>query len=673
MAGPLALTTPRAKIVFGLAAIGALATIVLANRWSLEYLSNVVDDSLISMNYARRLASGDGLVFNPGEHVEGYTNFGWTVAMAPMWWLSHLFRGNFVHFCVQESILVAALDVVLAALLARRLFGDRALAIGFVIGLLVLDNSYTVWAMMALESHFIALWVLLALLAWTSRLRHRTVLTGLCLALVPMARPDGALFVFAFAVSQSLDVVVSWFRGNRELFRARAIALGATLGVSALAFGVYYAWRYHYYGYPLPNTFYLKVGSSHFAGLERGIGYVKSFFEERGELPLLALAALPWLGNASLRALFLWVAIHIPYVAYVGGDFYSGHRLLVQLLPAIALLSAAPVAGLSRLLDRPRVDAFVRRIGIRSACFALMGIVVLGCMGQQWVLGMEKGPLKLEIRTWRYPVDTQRRYMLWLARHSNPHDYISTGDIGCAGLYADLRVIDYYGVIDAHVAHQDVPTLGRGKPGHEKTADVGYVLGRHPKFIKWGYLPGDFWTRGYYFDNEIPLDIGMPGIWIRDDLAKNGRLIPASVIHFGPKPLPGWSASGDAFETWPSDRSSTGENSLAGAEGWFVSSFRRGLGDRATGVLSSAPLELSGDRMVLRVGGGHDPERLHVDLLVDGQVRFSETGVQSETLGRREWDISPYRGKRGEVRIVDDSTDNWGHIVVDEIAQYALH
>src|SRR5712671_3005496 len=40
------------------------------------------DDEMISMRYARNLVEGHGLVWNPGEHVEGYTNFLWTLAMA---------------------------------------------------------------------------------------------------------------------------------------------------------------------------------------------------------------------------------------------------------------------------------------------------------------------------------------------------------------------------------------------------------------------------------------------------------------------------------------------------------------------------------------------------------------------------------------------------------------
>jgi arabinofuranosyltransferase len=42
----------------------------------------VVDDAYISFRYARNLIEGHGLVFNPGEKVEGYTNFLWVLIIA---------------------------------------------------------------------------------------------------------------------------------------------------------------------------------------------------------------------------------------------------------------------------------------------------------------------------------------------------------------------------------------------------------------------------------------------------------------------------------------------------------------------------------------------------------------------------------------------------------------
>ena len=47
----------------------------------------VCDDAFISFRYAAHLIAGQGLVFNPGEHVEGYTNFLWVLEVALLGWL----------------------------------------------------------------------------------------------------------------------------------------------------------------------------------------------------------------------------------------------------------------------------------------------------------------------------------------------------------------------------------------------------------------------------------------------------------------------------------------------------------------------------------------------------------------------------------------------------------
>src|SRR5438093_6967987 len=44
----------------------------------------VVDDVFISFRYAGNLVSGHGLVFNPGERVEGFSNPLWTLLLAAL-------------------------------------------------------------------------------------------------------------------------------------------------------------------------------------------------------------------------------------------------------------------------------------------------------------------------------------------------------------------------------------------------------------------------------------------------------------------------------------------------------------------------------------------------------------------------------------------------------------
>ena len=45
------------------------------------------DDAFISFRYAANLAEGNGLVFNPGEYVMGYSNFLWVVLLSGAEWL----------------------------------------------------------------------------------------------------------------------------------------------------------------------------------------------------------------------------------------------------------------------------------------------------------------------------------------------------------------------------------------------------------------------------------------------------------------------------------------------------------------------------------------------------------------------------------------------------------
>src|SRR5438045_1442706 len=62
--------------------IGALA-ILAGFAWLTVICSPfVIDDAFISFRYAENLARGHGLVYNPGDYVEGYTNFLWVVIIA---------------------------------------------------------------------------------------------------------------------------------------------------------------------------------------------------------------------------------------------------------------------------------------------------------------------------------------------------------------------------------------------------------------------------------------------------------------------------------------------------------------------------------------------------------------------------------------------------------------
>jgi arabinofuranosyltransferase len=214
---------------------------------------NVPDDAITSMQYARNLVHGHGLVFNVGERVDGYTNFLWVLVMAPLYAFCEALGVAFVPFMTHVGAWLGAACVGLAALLARDVLG-RALPVLVAVLFCALDNAFSTWAVLGLETHLVALLMLVALLATRSTRRDRGPLVGLALLGLHLTRPDAALFGFAWVASELLEVAMAW-RAHEPRARRRLRDLGLALAVWLPLYGAYFAWHYGYYGAPFPNTY----------------------------------------------------------------------------------------------------------------------------------------------------------------------------------------------------------------------------------------------------------------------------------------------------------------------------------------------------------------------------------------------------------------------------------
>ncbi len=632
--------------------LGAFALVVATSaRYRGLYHGNTIDDAYISFQYAKNWASGNGVVFNPGERVEGYTNFLWVALLAPLWPLVGHDAWRFAAAAWVLALALGLIGILAVGAVAARVFKHR---LAWVVAVLWLafDDAFVSYTVFALENQLLVLCLLGGLLAVTHRFRHWERALGLSFALTAMTRPDGLLWPATFTLA-----ALPTLAGRSAEARAFARSLGRAAAWFAVPFGAYFAWRATYYGDLFPNTFYLKVGHS-LAAVARGKEYLLGYFRERWWVPLAALTALGLARTLWIRWLLLYVVVHAAYVVYVGGDFYSGHRFLMVLTPMFGLLAAAAVDRWLAGQDAPRGRTAVAAAGALVALLALRAGT------------LEHGPGVLEIQVWDREVDLQVRMMRWLHDHARPGASIALGDIGGAGFFADLKVLDVYGVVDPQVAHKQVAGFGTGKPGHEKVATADEVMARRPTYIKWGFVPLPGIPPGYYLFDDFPPSLPIDGMFVKDDL-EQGHALAAGACHFTPGELDGWTREGDAFADAPAMGLVPGQGGVRGARGPFADSFTATAGDAARGRLLSPAFTLAGDRLRLLVGGGRDPVNLRVSLLVDGQPRFSATGTDHETLGRREWNIAPLRGKTARIEIVDQATGAWGHILVDEIEQWA--
>ncbi len=120
------------------------------------------DDGFISFRYARHLAEGQGLVWNAGERVEGYTNFLWVVLMAGA------LRLGLRPEVVANVLGIASGTALLVALLvfAARRAGWRNPIVWLAPLTLATSRSFTAWCTGGLETQLFTLLVFLASVAF---------------------------------------------------------------------------------------------------------------------------------------------------------------------------------------------------------------------------------------------------------------------------------------------------------------------------------------------------------------------------------------------------------------------------------------------------------------------------------------------------------------------------
>jgi arabinofuranosyltransferase len=116
--------------------------------WTRRFM---MDDAFISFRYARNLVEGSGLVFNPGERIEGYTNFLWTLLLT----VPFLARIDPVTFCFATGLVLFVLTLYLFSQLVLLCMESRPLALAGVL-LLGLCPSFASFATGGLETMLVS-------------------------------------------------------------------------------------------------------------------------------------------------------------------------------------------------------------------------------------------------------------------------------------------------------------------------------------------------------------------------------------------------------------------------------------------------------------------------------------------------------------------------------------
>lgn len=420
-------------------AVLALTFALVPDYWRVRGFP--LDDAWIHAVYARSVAQGQGLSYNPGMPATGETSPLWAIVLS----VAHLGGAGAERAVLVSKLLGFLLHALTAAGLYVALKGvGRRWALSA--ALLVLLNPHLVAASISgMEVPLATLAAVGFVLALQGQRRGLYVLCG---ALGPLARPEVGLFVFL------LPLVVRPQPGWKPVVR-RWLEAGVGL---VLGGGAWATWNLYASGRPLPATFYAKVTTSKAPLLlsllrSQWMAYSELVPEVSWPWPvLLVLVALALhavlrrpsssgseqgsersperlaAGLVAVGLVFCSVSVALLRPAHV--DSFYAQRYVMPALPF--LLAALPV-----LLGR-WLESRLARHGPRLPMLVVAALPLVAAMGLAPRLGqLENDAHNID--------DLQVREGLFLSQAS-PGDTVWVLDAGASRFFGNAFVVDLIGL-----------------------------------------------------------------------------------------------------------------------------------------------------------------------------------------------------------------------------------
>lgn len=373
------------------------------------------EDAYITYRFARNFAVGNGLVYNPGTHVFGFTSIPWTLWSALGIWLVH----DPVPWTRAWTVLADVSTLVLMGHMLKRHASSRA-AWCFTF-FFACWPYFSAVAVSGMESS-----VFLASIVWAAALiGARNPAAGPALALVALMRPEGV----AAALVLSL-----WAR-----WRDRLIAAGIVIAALAAIWA--------YYGTIVPQSLTAKRETYGIGGPWTGrywwewiVPIVFARFPATGETSALVAFVILAGPAFALGLAALWRERRTPLAAAVAGGLvvWGGYTALgvtyfwwYFLVPFVAVTAAVTV-GLPRLLNG-------RIVLISAALF----VVSFWSAAQQ----LYRGRAREESVKFGAVAS-------FLTDHARRGDSVMLEPIGIIGYFCPLRVIDEVGLVSPEVARR---------------------------------------------------------------------------------------------------------------------------------------------------------------------------------------------------------------------------
>ncbi len=415
-------------------------------------LSFIQDDAYISYRYIANFLNGDGLVYNIGERIEGFTNFGWVIYLI-LWGALGL---NFILISQLTGWLFGAGIIALTYLIAEVVFEKNKLLSATSILLVACNLSLAHWAPAGLETAAFAFFAVLSVYLFIQR--SWWLIFSILMAV--WIRPDGVVVAGLLIL---IDAILT------KKIPKFTIICNAIAFVLSLPFVIF---KYFYYGSIIPNPFYAKTGFN-MSQLNNGIEYTGTFLADYAfygagfVIPLLFYKRL----SHSARVVWWTSIIFTIYIILIGGDVLKVHRFFL------------PIFGTTAILTILSLQFLVEKFFGRSVRLAV-------------ILGATAGLIALTIYL---PLDVVKRYnghergftrkmqtkAINMRETDSTNFSVALPTIGIFGYeLIGHRIIDMVGLTDSTIAkHSEEPIEGMQSTWKEAKHNSTYLLSANLDYI----------------------------------------------------------------------------------------------------------------------------------------------------------------------------------------------
>lgn len=426
-------------------------------EWTGSLLGFPLDDSYIHLQFAQRLAAGDGLSFqDQGGFVAGSTSPLWTALLAIAFTLSSALAAVGLaasNLGIVGSKVLGVLCFVWAGFEASRLsirLGARREAAWLAGVACVTTDTLVFSALSGMEVPlFIALTVRGVRCFVEEEQEAESGPPGLLapstwvLSLACLARPEGLLLLGLAALGRLVGGLGIGGRGHvnlRETFHGTVRA--GLLVMLMLAPVAVLFWLWH--GSPLPTTFSVKAGTEHrlWPAVRDIWRFAEVLFRVQPWLVVLAAAGAARLvreRRSLLPALWL-VALPLAYSAMAspGEPVLLGNfgRYAFPLLPFVIALGCLALDELMRALE----DRKLRQIAWVVVCL----LVLWPGLRATWIGAQRNGVAVMNV------AQTDIAAARWIDQNL-PAARVGAQDIGALGYYTGNELVDLVGLVNPDI------------------------------------------------------------------------------------------------------------------------------------------------------------------------------------------------------------------------------